>query len=157
MWKLLDMKVVPSWTTIMFENLTDPIVSGGMQKLLDSGTVVNREFNSCHVAISWKGSVWGNIRWEGLEEVPVSTSSVVSTGTDPAADAGIIIHRWMPKVGKDFKGQAYTRHVVWLSYAEDLQPTNGAEHLESRKSKHRTGQQRLQGAADSASHYRKAG
>ncbi|KAL2815825.1 hypothetical protein BDW59DRAFT_176011 [Aspergillus cavernicola] len=107
--------VTGTYLPILFENLTDPIVSGreelGMPKLY-SAIDANERDGSHFLQASWQGAVWGRFRWEGLED------------EDPEAhvgpsDSGILVHRYIPKVGAEFKGQAEAEYPVTVPHADE--------------------------------------
>ncbi|KAF2162584.1 hypothetical protein M409DRAFT_69143 [Zasmidium cellare ATCC 36951] len=94
-----------TYLPILFENLADPIVSGreelGMPKLYSGIDIFQRGEGSYHIRTSWQGAVWGHFHLTGLESVdPQQTAG--SIGGE--ADDGIIVHRYMPSVGKENKG-----------------------------------------------------
>lgn len=116
-------KVSGTYMPILFESLTDPIVSGreelGMPKLYTE-IDTHQGASSFRIQTSWKGSMWGNFRLTGLEEDANSkavTTGKISGGDD---DDGIIVFRYMPQVGTEFKGVAETTYPVFVPFAEDL-------------------------------------
>lgn len=108
---------------ILFEYLTDPIVSGreelGMPKLYSS-IDIHRRKNSYRINTGWQGAIWGNFVLEGLEESDPRTDKGSISGED---DDGILVYRYMPKVGYEKRGEAETSYPVFVKYSEDsLQP-----------------------------------
>ena len=104
---------------ILFENLTDPIVSGreelGMPKLY-SAIDIARGTASYHINASWRGAFWGKFDIEDLEESNVSQIAGKMTGDD--SDVGILVQRYIPAVGKDKKGEAEAEYTVFDEFAQ---------------------------------------
>ena len=114
-----------TYMPILFESLTDPIVSGreelGMPKLY-TAIDVHRRADSYRINTSWQGAIWGNFVFHGLKEVSdLSKASGKISGED---DDGILVHRYIPKVGRSNKNQAEAQYPVFSPYAEEKpQPT----------------------------------
>lgn len=110
-----------TYMPILFESLTDPIVSGreelGMPKLY-SAIDIYRGAESYRVNTSWQGSQWGNFRLEGLK--PVTDLSNVTGKISGEDDDGILVYRYVPKVGRANKGIAADEHAVFVPYKEDM-------------------------------------
>lgn len=110
-----------TYMPILFESLTDPIVSGreelGMPKLY-SAIDIYRGAESYRINTSWQGSQWGNFRLEGLK--PTSDLGNVTGKISGEDDDGILVHRYIPKVGRDNKGQAEAEYPVFVPYKEDM-------------------------------------
>lgn len=109
-----------TYMPILFESLTDPIVSGreelGMPKLY-SAIDIYRGTESYRIKTSWQGSLWGNFRLDGLQpdnDLAAATGKI--SGED---DDGILVHRYIPKVGRDFKGQSEAEYPVFVPFAEE--------------------------------------
>ncbi|EMD91234.1 hypothetical protein COCC4DRAFT_45853 [Bipolaris maydis ATCC 48331] len=106
-----------SYLPILFESLTDPIVSGreelGMPKLYTSVDVYRRS-TSYRIRTGWEGSFWGDFLLEGLTEIEPATEMGSISGE---ADDGILAYRYMPKVGYENKSIAADEHVVWDSFS----------------------------------------
>lgn len=98
-------KVQGTYMPILFESLADPIVSGreelGMPKLYSAIDVFRRGEDAYHIQTSWQGAVWGNFHLTGLEAVDPRKDAGSISGE---ADEGIIVHRYMPSVGRENKG-----------------------------------------------------
>jgi len=105
-----------TYLPILFENLADPIISGreelGMPKLFTSIDVYQRS-KSYRIRTGWEGALWGNFLLKDLVEVDPSSEKGTISGE---ADAGLLIHRYMPKVGSQNKGVAADEHVVWEAF-----------------------------------------
>lgn len=109
-----------TYMPILFESLTDPIVSGreeiGMPKLYTAIDIYHGA-KSYRINTSWQGSMWGNFRLEGLEpDTNLKGATGKVSGED---DDGIIVHRYMPKVGRKFKGESETSYTVFVPFAEE--------------------------------------
>lgn len=94
-----------TYLPILFESLTDPIVSGreelGMPKLY-TAIDVHRRATSYRIRTSWQGTSWGEFNLEGLEEFDPSTET---GGISGEKDDGILAYRYMPQVGRENKGK----------------------------------------------------
>ncbi|RMD44997.1 hypothetical protein DV735_g78, partial [Chaetothyriales sp. CBS 134920] len=109
-----------AYMPILFESLTDPIVSGreelGMPKLYTAIDVFHGA-ESLRINTSWQGSLWGNFRLDGLkEDTNVGAATGKITGGD---DDGVLVYRYMPRVGRDFKGQSEAEYPVFVPFAEE--------------------------------------
>lgn len=108
-----------AYMPILFESLTDPIVSGreelGMPKLYTSVDVYRRE-KSYRVNTGWEGANWGSFVWDGLKEADAGADSGKISGDD---DDGILVYRYIPRVGRDDKGKAEAEYPVYVPFAED--------------------------------------
>ena len=102
-----------TYMPLLFESLTDPIVSGreelGMPKLYSS-IEVHRRSNSYRINAGWEGAIWGNFRWEDLQEIDPSTQSGKISGED---DDGVLVYRYIPMVGAENKGKADVEYPVF--------------------------------------------
>ncbi|KAI1616482.1 hypothetical protein EDD37DRAFT_618243 [Exophiala viscosa] len=111
-----------TYMPILFESLTDPIVSGreelGMPKLYSSIDVYRHGSESYRINTGWQGSMWGNFVLEGLK--PVSDVGAISGNLSGEADDGILVYRYMPKVGRTNKGQSAEEHAVFVPFKEDM-------------------------------------
>lgn len=119
-YKRADGEVITgTYMPILFESLADPIVSGreelGMPKLYSSIDARQRN-QSYHVQASWEGAVWGHFSWEHLKDEALDSASGTVGGT---SDGGILVHRYIPKVGKEFKGQAEAEYPIIVPHAEE--------------------------------------
>ena len=119
-----------TYLPLLFENLTDPIVSGreelGMPKLYSS-IDIERDSSSYHVRAGWQGMTWGNFQLNGLTPVEASASGgsrLKGSITGDDGDAGILVHRYVPQVGREQKGQAEAEYAVFDPFKEAKpQPT----------------------------------
>lgn len=108
-----------TYLPVMFEDLTDPIISGreelGFPKLFSDINVDKRK-DSCHVTTSWRGAVWGEMNLTGLEEEKEAIA--VDTGS---SNQGLLVHRYMPSVGREGKGSPEAEYPVFIDWAEESQ------------------------------------
>ncbi|KIW68488.1 hypothetical protein PV04_04430 [Phialophora macrospora] len=106
-----------SYLPILFESLTDPIVSGreelGMPKLFSSIDVDRRD-SSYHITLSWRGAVWGRYQLSGLKEVDAAGSSVSGEPDDAT-----FTYRYVPAVGPALKGQTVDEFLAFVPSAEE--------------------------------------
>ncbi|KAF4334663.1 salicylate hydroxylase [Fusarium beomiforme] len=102
---------------ILFESLTDPIVSGreelGMPKLYCSVDIWKRT-NSYRIQTGWQGVQFGSFTLEGLQETDPGASKGTIGGED---DEGIFAYKYIPKVGD--RGQADVQHATFVPHAEE--------------------------------------
>lgn len=108
-----------TYMPLLFENLTDPIVSGreelGMPKLYTAIDVYQRD-SSYRIQTGWQGANWGNFTLEGLHDVDPDSAVGTVSGED---DDGILVYRYMPRVGREFKGVAEVSYPCFVPFAED--------------------------------------
>ncbi|KAJ2907051.1 hypothetical protein MKZ38_008619 [Zalerion maritima] len=110
-----------TYMPLLFEDLTDPIVSGreelGMPKLyceLDS----HQRSNSFFCRLSWRGAVFGTISLSGLTpDTPESEHGTIGG----EADYGIITYRYIPSVGRP--GHADAEYAVVVPHADEAKTT----------------------------------
>ncbi|EXJ86104.1 salicylate hydroxylase [Capronia coronata CBS 617.96] len=112
-----------SYLPILFENLTDPIVSGreelGMPKLFSDIDVHRRGDDAYYITNSWKGAVWANCRLTGLKEVDLSKTGGSGGSVSGEADDGQLVYRYMPTVGREGKGHAAEEYFAIVPTAEE--------------------------------------
>lgn len=109
-----------TYMPILFESLTDPIVSGreelGMPKLY-SAIDVYHGAESYRVMTSWQGSLWGNFTLSGLKpDTDLGAATGKVSGED---DDGILLYRYLPRVGRDHKGTSEAEYTVFVPFAEE--------------------------------------
>ena len=108
-----------TYMPILFESLADPIVSGreelGMPKLYTAIDVHERR-NSYRLQTSWQGAVWGHFEFEDLEDQDPAADKGTIGGED---DDGILVYRYIPKVGRDTKGEAEAEYPVFVPHAQE--------------------------------------
>ena len=109
-----------TYMPILFESLTDPIVSGreelGMPKLYSS-IEINRRAESYNITTGWQGATWGRFSLSGLKQIDPSSEGGNVSGEN---DDGIIVHRYIPKVGRSLKGKADADYPVFVPFIEDM-------------------------------------
>ncbi|CAI7599603.1 unnamed protein product [Penicillium bialowiezense] len=108
-----------TYMPILFENLADPIVSGreelGMPKLF-TAIDVHQRTSSYRMQTSWQGAVWGHFELEDLvDEDPAADAGTIGG----EADDGILVYRYIPKVGTDTKGQAEAEYPIFVPHAAE--------------------------------------
>lgn len=108
-----------TYMPILFESLADPIVSGreelGMPKLYTAIDIHERS-KSYRLQTSWQGAVWGHFELEDLEDQDPAADKGTIGGED---DDGILVYRYMPKVGKSFKGEAEAEYPIVVPHAQE--------------------------------------
>jgi len=117
-----------SYMPILFESLTDPIVSGreelGMPKLYSSIETYRRS-KSYRITAGWEGANWGHFNLEGLTEVDPASETGSLSGEN---DDGILVHRYIPTVGRENRGKAAESFAVFVPFAEE-QPKQATEKV----------------------------
>jgi hypothetical protein len=102
---------------ILFESLTDPIVSGreelGMPKLYCTVDIWRR-LSSYRIQTGWQGVQFGSMSLEGLTEGDPGATKGTIGGED---DDGIFAYKYIPKVGE--RGQADVEHATFVPHAEE--------------------------------------
>jgi 2-polyprenyl-6-methoxyphenol hydroxylase-like FAD-dependent oxidoreductase/acetoacetate decarboxylase len=112
-----------AYMPILFENLTDPIVSGreelGMPKLYTAIDIHRRE-SAYFINTSWQGAHWGQFRLADLVEVTDKSSADFNGSiSGSATDDGILVYRYVPKVGRDNKGVPAEEYPVFVPFKEE--------------------------------------
>lgn len=121
-----------TFLAVLFENLTDPIVTGreelGMPKLycsLDS----HRRDSSMRIKAGWQGATFGELEWEGLEKVEDNPAPEINgtaeingqpatlpNGIPNVQGDGMFAYRYIPAVGEP--GKADAEYPVWVPDSE---------------------------------------
>ncbi|RYP29683.1 hypothetical protein DL767_006635 [Monosporascus sp. MG133] len=100
---------------ILFESLTDPIVSGreelGMPKLYCAIDIWRRE-KSYRIQTGWQGANFGSVVLKGLKEVDPGGDKGTIGGED---DQGIFAYKYIPKVGE--RGKADVEHAIFVPHS----------------------------------------
>ncbi|KAF2195065.1 FAD-binding domain-containing protein, partial [Zopfia rhizophila CBS 207.26] len=106
-----------TYLPILFENLTDPIVSGreelGMPKLY-CAIEIHQRTHSYHIQASWQGVSFCDLALEGLREVGPGSEAGTIGGE---ADDGILAYKYIPRVGE--RGKADVEHATFVPHAEE--------------------------------------
>ncbi|KAI6997811.1 FAD/NAD(P)-binding domain-containing protein [Hortaea werneckii] len=139
-------KLHGSYLPLLFENLTDPIITGrselGMPKLFaDINVASGSGGSSCNISLSWRGAQFGNIEIHDLAE----DESPMVNGTahaephrgpgppPPPPEQGLFVYRYVPAVGEPDKADA--EYPVFVPKV-DPQPGSAApESLKSTKAR----------------------
>ncbi|KAL4982327.1 hypothetical protein BDW68DRAFT_192236 [Aspergillus falconensis] len=107
-----------SYLPILFESLTDPIVSGreelGAPKLYASVDIYRRA-SSYRIRTGWQGALWGHFLLEDLVEVDPASSP---GGFSGEADEGILAYKYIPKSGTANRNQAAEEYAVFDPFFE---------------------------------------
>ncbi|GAM41708.1 hypothetical protein TCE0_042r15031 [Talaromyces pinophilus] len=110
-----------AYLPILFESLTDPIISGreelGMPKIYSSIDVYRRN-TSYRVRTGWEGALWGDFLLQGLEEVEVPAS----TEEKPEEEA-LLTYKYLPATGPENRGKAAEEYpVIYDAAANESKP-----------------------------------
>lgn len=117
-----------TYMPLLFESLTDPIVSGrdelGMPKVYCS-VDIRRRNDSYRIRTGWEGSMFGSFNLDELEQVDPAAESGTIGGE---ADYGILTYKYIPAVGE--RGKADAAYAVVVPHAEESKvvPSN-VEHV----------------------------
>ncbi|OJJ47364.1 hypothetical protein ASPZODRAFT_166563 [Penicilliopsis zonata CBS 506.65] len=111
-----------TYMPILFESLTDPIVSGreelGMPKLYTSVDVYRRE-HSYRIRTGWEGAQWGNFLLQDLQQLQGKDAlESARGGISGENDAGILVYKYIPKTGRQNKNVAAEEYPVFDPFAE---------------------------------------
>lgn len=125
-------KIQGTFLPVLFETLADPITTGreelGMPKLYCDIDVAETE-SGTHIACSWRGAKFVEIKMHGLKELPPvepsnGTDSHVADaqGSSPQSteDDGVLAYRYIPAVGKP--GVADAEYPVFVPKAGSTTP-----------------------------------
>lgn len=103
-----------TYCPVMFENLTDPILSGreelGFPKLFSDITVTSTSEADLEARLSWRGAEWAVLRWQALSSSPnpqtngttttesneVNGVSTKDTTEDGASSGNLLVHKFIP-------------------------------------------------------------
>lgn len=129
-----------SYIAVLFENLTDPIVTGreelGMPKLY-SEIDIFKKAKSRHVRLSWRGATFVDVTLDDLDTPPATNGEAATNGGPPAAsgppggpprppppkEEGEFGYKYIPAVGKP--GQADADYATFIPYPKELpQPSS---------------------------------
>lgn len=102
---------------LLFESLTDPIVSGrdelGMPKVFCEVDIRQRH-DSYRVRTHWQGSMFGKFNLDELEEVDPGSEAGTIGGE---SDYGILAYKYSPAVGE--RGKADAAYATVVPHAEE--------------------------------------
>lgn len=93
-----------SYLPVMFEDLTDPIVSGreelGFPKVY-SDIVVKSDMDTYKATLSWRGATWAQFTWP----LPSENGGTLTNGSSSPEQSpeNVLVHRYMPGVGEQEK------------------------------------------------------
>lgn len=105
-----------TYLPILFESLTDPIVSGreelGMPKLFCDIALhehLHEHERSCRVTASWRGATFADLTLPCLQaDDPATEQATIGSG----ADQGLLVYRYIPAVGEPGKADAEYACIV---------------------------------------------
>lgn len=104
---------------VLFESLTDPIVSGreelGMPKLFCDVDIDRSKPNEAHITASWRGAKFFDMHLPELAAADASSEAGTIGGND--SDYGILVWRYIPAVGQP--GKADAEYAVVVPHAEE--------------------------------------
>jgi hypothetical protein len=108
-----------TYMPLLFEKLTDPIVSGrdelGMPKVY-CALDIHRRFRSYHMQASWQGAKFCDFSLEGLSYVDPATDKGTIGGE---SDYGILVYKYIPAVGRNMRGKADCEYPVVVPHEEE--------------------------------------
>jgi len=132
-------KMYGTFLPILFENLTDPIVTGraelGMPKLFaDIDVRQQGGGESCSITLSWRGAEFGHFEISGLDKEQPAVNGVEQAEPQrgpgpppPPPEQGMFLYRYVPAVGEP--GKADTEYPVFVPKPEPASGTPAPETL----------------------------
>ena len=100
-----------TYCPVMFENLTDPILSGreelGMPKVFSDIDIVKTD-GDYKASVSWRGNKWAEFEWSGLQNQLPAASDCADFGK------GLLIHKWIPATGQAQRGKPDADYDVFI-------------------------------------------
>lgn len=106
-----------TYMPLLFESLTDPIVSGrdelGMPKVF-CDVDIRRRKSTYRVRTSWQGSMFGKFNLDELEEADPASEAGTIGGE---SDYGIMAYKYSPAVGE--RGKADAAYATVVPHAEE--------------------------------------
>lgn len=85
---------------IMFENLTDPIITGreelGVSKMFSDIDITRSNESSFVAKLSWRDAAWGQFEWKNMQKKEAST-----VPTEEGESEGLLLHKYIPGTGSD--------------------------------------------------------
>ena len=108
-----------TYMPLLFESLTDPIVSGrdelGMPKVYCEIDIHHR-IKSYRMQASWQGAKFCNFNLEGLSSVDPAADKGTIGGE---SDYGILVYKYIPAVGRNMRGKADCEYPVVVPHEEE--------------------------------------
>jgi hypothetical protein len=109
--------VYGTYLPVLFENLTDPIISGrdelGMNKVYCE-IDIDRKTDSYHAQCSWRGTKFFDLELEDLKADPPKIEGLPA---DAAKDYGVLTYKYIPATGKP--GKADIEYACVIPHAEE--------------------------------------
>lgn len=129
-------KVQGTFLPMLFENLTDPIVTGreelGAPKW-GADISISESEGSRKVTLAWRGTVFGELDFAEL----VTAETEAQVTPKPSPDDGMLMYRYVPAVGEP--GKADAEYAVFDAYMAGGKPATATAaqngHAEEEKSK----------------------
>jgi hypothetical protein len=118
--------VYGTYLPVLFENLTDPIISGrdelGWNKVF-ADIQVDRSPDSHHATLSWRGAKFLEVKLDGLQtEVP----NIEGIPADAVEDFGVLTYKYVPATGEP--GKADVEYACTTSHAEEARIARATIH-----------------------------
>jgi hypothetical protein len=126
-----------TYLPVLFENLTDPIITGREELAapkLGADIDVSASGNSRSVRMSWRGTTFAELEWNDLHDKPQANAANGANGVDAAKpkppgppgppmpkieDNGLLMYRYVPAVGEP--GKADAEYAVFDEYEKKAQ------------------------------------
>ncbi|KAH9909374.1 hypothetical protein F4778DRAFT_768240 [Xylariomycetidae sp. FL2044] len=109
--------IVGTYLPLLFEDLTDPIISGreelGMNKVYCQMDIENKS-DSYRLAASWRGAKFLNLALDGLNQDSAQSEHGTIGGEN---DYGILTYKYIPAVGEP--GKADVEYACVVPHAEE--------------------------------------
>ena len=105
-----------TYCPVLFENLTDPILTGreelGFPKLF-SDIDISRSETSCKATLSWRGQQWAELELKDLQRDNSEPSKDKEAELE-SADDGLFVHKYIPASGSKQRGQPDAQYDVFF-------------------------------------------
>lgn len=103
-----------TFLSVLFENLTDPIITGREEIAAPKwgcNIDISTSGDSRSVRMSWRGTTFAELEWNGLYDKESQSNGVNGTHAEPSLpkpepDNGMFMYRYVPAVGEPGKADA---------------------------------------------------
>ena len=118
--------VYGTYLPVLFENLTDPIISGrdelGWNKVF-ADIHIDRSAESHHTILSWRGAKFLEVTLDSLQ---TAVPKIEGIPADAANDSGVLTYKYIPATGEP--GKADVEYACATSHAEEARIAQGTNY-----------------------------
>ena len=104
-----------SYLAVMFEDSADPLVEELGFPNVYSKIDVETGSDSLTAVLSWNGATWARITWPSLQQQQTATVNRAVASESPGAAGNVLVHRYIPGVGKREDTITDTNYAVMFS------------------------------------------